>query len=219
MITANEPIQTTDPTSGLARRRLTIPFNNPFRGSAKEQKTLIDMDDQGNAFGEFAPLLPGLVNWLLDMSHDQMREYLMETTKQVKFFADYTIDQQLKSNPVKDWMHHCLVFELNTSAQIGFKKFAPQGSSTHYAKTNEWLYASYCEFCMNSNNNIMSRSRFESLLMDIFNHQLHLNVYCKRNTKGLRIFNVAIRSGQQRYDSYPSLVDLGENPERYNRSI
>ncbi|HBQ59315.1 MAG TPA: DNA primase, partial [Balneolaceae bacterium] len=194
MITANEPIQTTDPTSGLARRRLTIPFNNPFRGTAKQQKTLIDMDDQGNAFGEFAPLLPGLVNWLLDMSHDQMREYLMETNKNVEFFADYTIDQQLKSNPVKDWMHHCLVFELNTSAQIGFKKFAPQGSSTHYAKTSEWLYASYCEFCMNSNNNIMSRSRFESLLMDIFNHQLHLNVYAKRNTKGLRIFNIAIRS-------------------------
>ena len=90
------------------------------------------------------------------MSHDQMREYLMETTKHVKFFAEYTIDQQLKSNPVKDWMHHCLVFELNTSAQIGFKKFAPQGSSTHYAKTNEWLYASYCEFCMNSNNNIIN---------------------------------------------------------------
>jgi P4 family phage/plasmid primase-like protien len=215
MITANEPIQTTDPTSGLARRRLTIPFNNPFRGSAKEQKTLIDMDDQGNAFGEFAPLLPGLVNWLLDMSHDQMREYLMETTKHVKFFAEYTIDQQLKSNPVKDWMHHCLIFELNTSAQIGFKKFAPQGSSTHYAKTNEWLYASYCEFCMNSNNNIMSRSRFESLLMDVFNHQLHLNIYAKRNTKGLRIFNVAIRTGSQRFESYPSLVDLGENPERY----
>jgi len=61
----------------------------------------------------------------------------------------------------------------------------------------------------------MSRSRFESLLMDIFNHQLHLNVYCKRNTKGLRIFNVAIRSGQQRFESYPSLIDLGENPERY----
>ena len=215
MITANEPIQTTDPTSGLARRRLTIPFNNPFRGSAKEQKTLIDMDDQGNAFGEFAPMLPGLVNWLLDMSHDQMREYLMETTKHVKFFSDYTIDQQLKSNPVKDWMHHCLVFELNTSAQIGFKKFAPQGSSTHYAKTNEWLYASYCEFCMNSNNNIMSRSRFESLLVDIFNHQLHLNIYVRRNTKGLRVFNVAIRTGQQRFDSYPSLIDLGENPERY----
>ena len=215
MITANEPIQTTDPTSGLARRRLTIPFNNPFRGSAKEQKTLIDMDDHGNAFGEFAPLLPGLVNWLLDMPHDQMREYLMETTKHVKFFAEYTIDQQLKSNPVKDWMHHCLVFELNTSSQIGFKKFAPQGSSTHYAKTNEWLYASYCEFCMNSNNNIMSRSRFESLLMDIFNHQLHLNIYAKRNTKGLRIFNVSIRSGNQRFESYPSLVDLGENPERY----
>ena len=215
MITANEPIQTTDPTSGLARRRLTIPFNNPFRGSSKEQKTLIDMDDNGNAFGEFAPLLPGLVNWLLDMTEDQMREFLMETNKHVKFFADYTIDQQLKSNPVKDWMHHCLIFELNTSAQIGFKKFAPQGSSTHYAKINEWLYASYCEFCLNSNNNIMSRSRFESLLMDIFNHQLHLNIYAKRNTKGLRIFNIAIRTGQERYENYPSLIDLGENPERY----
>ena len=35
MITANEPIQTTDPTSGLARRRLTIPFDRPDRKSTR----------------------------------------------------------------------------------------------------------------------------------------------------------------------------------------
>ena len=64
MITANEPIQTTDPTSGLARRRLTIPFDQPFTGSSAEQRTLIDMDDRGHPFGEFAALLPGLVNWV-----------------------------------------------------------------------------------------------------------------------------------------------------------
>ena len=68
MITANEPIQTTDPTSGLARRRLTIPFDRPFKGSSAEQKTLIDMDDRGEPFGVFASMLPGLVNWLLQMT-------------------------------------------------------------------------------------------------------------------------------------------------------
>lgn len=59
MITANESIQTTDPTSGLARRRLTIPFNNQFRGTAVEQKVLIDMNDKGQPFGIFAPYYQG----------------------------------------------------------------------------------------------------------------------------------------------------------------
>jgi len=41
MITANEPIQTTDPTSGLARRRLTIPFNNPLRALLLNSTSLL----------------------------------------------------------------------------------------------------------------------------------------------------------------------------------
>jgi phage/plasmid-associated DNA primase len=215
MITANEPIQTTDPTSGLARRRLTIPFNNPFKGTAAQQHVLIDMDGKGNAYGRFAPLLPGLVNWVLDLSHVEMKEMLMETAKTVPFYVGYQTEQVLKSNQLLDWMHHSVVFEFNVASAIGFAKPTPQGSSGVYVNHDKWLYASYCEFCKYSNTNILGRSRFESLLMDACVHQLGLNVYRLKNSRGMRVVNLMVRSNDPRMKAYPSIVELGLNKDEY----
>ena len=215
MITANEPIQTTDPTSGLARRRLTIPFNNPFKGTAAQQHVLIDMDEKGNAYGRFAPLLPGLVNWVLDLSHDEMKELLMETAKTVPFYVAYQAEQVLKSNQLLDWMHHSVIFEFNVASAVGFAKPSPQGSSGVYVNHDKWLYASYCEFCKYSNTNILGRSRFESLLIDACVHQLGLNVYRLKNSRGMRVVNVMVRSNDPRLKEYPSIVELGLNKDQY----
>ena len=211
MITANEPIQTTDPTSGLARRRLTIPFDKPFTGSSAEQKTLIDMDDRGRPFGEFASLLPGLVNWVLEMSELEMREYLMETNKKVDFFAKHHKEQILKSNQIMDWMSHCIIFDPGASSAVGLAKTA-QGTTYVYSNWDKWLYASYCEFSRGSNSNILGRSRFETLLMDVCVHQLGLDVYKMGTSRGLRINNIATRaSNPTKYGDFPSIVEVGLN--------
>tara|TARA_R100001594_G_scaffold150532_1_gene212198 strand:+ start:4932 stop:7508 length:2577 start_codon:yes stop_codon:yes gene_type:complete len=215
MITANEPIQTTDPTSGLARRRLTIPFDRPFTGTSSEQRTLIDMDDRGNPLGDFASLLPGLVNWVLDMSESEMREYLMETNKKVNFFAKHHREQILKSNQIMDWMEHCLVFDIGASAPVGLAKSAPSGSSHIYMAHDKWLYASYCEFSRASNSNILGRSRFETLLMDVCVHQLALNIYKMKDRRGMRVINIACRTGDPKYEKYPSIVEVGLNKEEW----
>lgn len=215
MITANEPIQTTDPTSGLARRRLTIPFDKPFTGSSAEQKTLIDMDDKGRPFGEFASMLPGLVNWVLDMSEAEMREYLMETSEKVDFFAKHHKEQILKSNQIMDWMSHCVVFDPGHSCSVGLAKTSP-GTSNIYSNWDKWLYASYCEFSRGSNSNILGRSRFESLLIDVCVHQLGLNVYKMHMSRGMRINNIAIRaSNPTKYEDYPSIVEVGFNKKEW----
>ncbi len=218
MITANEPIQTTDPTSGLARRRLTIPFDSPFKGSSAEQKTLIDMDDRGSPFGEFACFLPGLVNWVLDMEEAEMREYLMETNKKVDFFAQHHREQILKSNQIMDWMSHCVVFDPDAKTPIGMAKIASGGMYV-YENADKHLYASYCDFSRGSNNNILGRSRFESLLLDVCVHQLGLGVSKQTTSRGSLICGVAVRkSSPTRYDGYPSIIDVGFNKKDWQEN-
>ena len=213
IITANEPIQTTDPTSGLARRRLTIPFDKPFTGNSAEQRILIDMDGAGRPFGDFAPLLPGLVNWVLDMPEVEMREYLMETTKKVTFFAKHHGEQILKSNQIMDWMNHNIVFDTGVSSAIGLAKHAANGSNNIYAGCNEYLYSNYCEFSRGSNANILGRSRFETLVIDVCVYQLGLNVF-KFKRGGWRIGNIACReSNPTKYKEYPSIIEVGLNKE------
>jgi putative DNA primase/helicase len=215
MITANEAIQSTDYTSGLARRRLTIPFDRPFTGGHNEQKELIKFNSKGEPQGVFAPLLSGLVNWLLDMSENEMREYLMETSKKVKFFKKYEKMQNLRSNPLLDWMEHKIIYDPGISSAVGFTKNAPMGSSHIYANQDKWLYASYAEFCRQCNVGIMSRNRFEPLFIDVCKHQLKINAFPVRNTRGMRMVNVAVRESSPKYEGWPSVVEVSSDKEKY----
>ena len=215
MITANEAIQSTDYTSGLARRRLTIPFDRPFTGGPNEQKELIKFNSKGEPQGVFSPLLPGLVNWLLDMTEEEMREYLMETSKKVKFFQKYEKMQNLRSNPLLDWMEHKIIFDPGISSAVGFTKNAPMGSSHIYANQDKWLYASYAEFCRQCNVGIMSRNRFEPLFIDVCKHQLKIDVFPLRNTRGMRVVNVAVRESSPKYEGWPSIVEVSSDKEKY----
>jgi phage/plasmid-associated DNA primase len=215
IITANEAIQSTDYTSGLARRRLTIPFDRPFTGGPNEQRELIKFNQKGEPEGDFAPLLPGLVNWLLDMTEEEMRSYLMETSKRVEFFKKYEKMQNLRSNPLLDWLEHKVIYDPGVASAIGFTKNAPMGSSNIYANQDKWLYASYAEFSRQCNTGVMSRSRFEVLLMDILTHQLDLKVFSKRTTRGVRIINVAVRESSPKYEGWPSVVEISSDRLKY----
>jgi len=215
MITANEAIQSTDYTSGLARRRLTIPFDRPFEGGPTQQRELITFDSKGEPKGEFASLLPGLVNWLLDLSMEEMREYLMSTGDKVKYFKEYEKVQSLRSSPMLDWMEHKLCYAPGEKCSVGFAKNAAPGGSGSYVFWDKWLYASYCEFCKQSNVNIMSRNRFEPLFLDICQHQLKMNIFYKRSSRGLIVFNVALRDSGPGIEKYPSIVEVSADKEKF----
>ena len=60
---------------------------------------------------------------------------------------------------------------------------------------------------------MLSRARFENMLMDILNHQLNLNVY-KGNQRTIQLFNIRIRS-YETDSGYPSLIDLAQDVNKY----
>ena len=145
-----------------------------------------------------------------------MRSYLMETGKKIEFFRKYEKTQSLRSNPLLDWMDHKLVFQPGAAVFVGVCQPNASGTGGYYDKNDRWLYASYAEFCRNSNVNIMSRGRFEPLFLDICQHQLKVNVYSKKQPGGMQVFNVALKaSNAPRYANYPSIVEFATNPDRY----
>jgi hypothetical protein len=139
----------------------------------------------------------------------------MDTSNKVAFFKKFSKMQTLRSNPILDWMEHKVVFDTGISTAVGFTKNAPMGSSHIYANQDKWLYASYAEFCRQCNVGIMSRCRFEPLFIDICTHQLGINVYSKRNTRGMRVFNVAVRESSSKYEGWPSIVEVASDKEKY----
>jgi len=213
MMTANEQIATTDATSGLQRRRLTIPFDRVFRGSVEEQVVLIAHRNDGTPYGKLAHELPGIVNWLLEMPEKDMCEYLIKTNEKVAYYKETSTKQLTRSNNIIDWLHHNTIFVPNAKSIIGDAKPAPKDALTFYASSDQKLYANYCEFCRNNNVGMQARSRFDVNLLDILNHQLSLNIY-KNDKRTVSLFNIRIRQIQMD-DHYPSIVDLALNPDKY----
>ena len=219
MITANESIQSTDYTSGLGRRRLTIPFDRAFTGNAKEQRELIKFNTKGEAGGEFAVELPGLVNWLLQMPEDDMRDYILHSGDKVEFFKNFEMQQRVSSNPILDWMDLHIVWDRGEATHLGIKKLTMPGSSRRYQASEKNLYPSYCEFCDNAGVNSVGRKRFQLLVMDIVRNQLRLPISNKTNTNGRpgTFFHIAVReSNPTRYVDFPSIIDVAANKERYS---
>ena len=217
MMTANEQIATTDATSGLARRRLTIPFDRPFKGSAREQKVLIEARKDG-AHGEFASEIPGVINWVLSMPQQEMEDYLIQTHQHVDYYKKQNTQQMTRANPIIDWLHYNIIFVPYNDVYIGQAKPAAKDNSTFYAFADRKLYANYCEYCRNNNVGAQARSRFEANLMDILNHQLNINAI-KNAGRQTSIKNIMIRPpyttndvNLHQYIEYPSIVDVSQDP-------
>jgi len=52
--------------------------------------------------------------------------------------------------------------------------------------------------------------------MDVCVHQLDLNVYREKRTRGMRVINLACRaSNSEKYKDYPSIVEVGLNKEKW----
>ena len=51
--------------------------------------------------------------------------------------------------------------------------------------------------------------------MDACVHQLGLNVYRLKNSRGMRVVNVMVRSNDPRMKEYPSIVELGLDKNKY----
>ncbi|ACB54126.1 hypothetical protein cce_4778 [Crocosphaera subtropica ATCC 51142] len=72
IIAGNEHIKTSDYTSGLQRRRITVGMRRKI--SEENQRNLIKHDNQGNISGEFVPYIPGFLNWVLEMESEKASE-------------------------------------------------------------------------------------------------------------------------------------------------
>ena len=212
--TANEPIQTTDLTSGMLRRRITVPFKRPFVGDPKDYKTLINFNDQGNPYGEFADELPGLVNWLLDMDEDTMLEYLKNPSKKVSYIDEIRSEQMVDNNPIMDWMDTKVVYDPDVATWIGER--TDGSGKDYYANTDKYLYASYCDFARKSNLKEMSRRRFMIILGDICSNQLKIDIKQMRTKQRWHAFRgLALRISNPRYSEYPSIVEFALNKDKY----
>ncbi|MGK7892922.1 MAG: phage/plasmid primase, P4 family, partial [Xenococcus sp. (in: cyanobacteria)] len=190
MMASNEQVQSSDYTSGLSRRKITIPFNNKIPDTKHRQLIEVESD---LIYGEFADYIPGLLNWVLGMSDDEMVSYLKDTDNQVPYLNEQKLESLLDSNPLADWANLHLILSEGTKSYVGIKT----GNQDHQ------LYASYCNYMENSGSRPVAIRRFSSLLSDLFNYQLNIPIKKYRDSSGAYFMDISVRHCS---DTQPLLI-------------
>jgi phage/plasmid-associated DNA primase len=184
IVAANEPVISSDYTSGLERRRLTLPFTHQVK--PEERRDLQK---------EFKPYLPGLLAWVLAMPDEQVNELLLNTANTVRSLASSKAEALIETNPMAEWLDACIVTDSTAKTYVGVaQRDKSTGSTNTYLFTDKWLYASYCEYSAATGSKAVSVRRFSTLLHDLCVSQLKLDGINKgRDSKGAYFEGLAIR--------------------------
>jgi|GEM_PF-3153356 len=211
IICANEPFGSTDHTNGLARRRISSPFDK--KPAIKDRRNLLSIN-ASEITGELASELPGIFNWVMAMT-DQAMELALR--QELASLSEWANDLLLETNPIAAWLDACCVATPDLYTFVGNgnemrESLVIEGktvSRTCYEKQDSHLYANYRQYCAANNNAPIKKQRFSRLILDVLRDQLGIPVSKGRNGEGSYIKGLSLRDENC---SAPYLITGALNP-------
>lgn len=171
LIAANQHTTSTDYSSGIQRRRITIAFDHVVAAENRR-----DLDS------EFEPLLSGVVRWSLDMPENEVAAYLRNTSNRVASLKAVRVESLTATNPIVGWLRDSVDFDEKFSTQIGTKEKISKTSGGRdedkttrheYKNWDKWLYPNYCTWCDRSGKQPISLQVFARTVVDCSKNMLN----------------------------------------------
>jgi len=157
IIAANESIQSSDYTSGLARRRVSVAFNRRVTDEEKKKWQAV-----GGIEKRMEEELPGLLNWVLAMSDDELMQAIGGINRHL---SRSQLEHVIETNKLAKWLDENLILQADSILYIGkSRKTISQYDST---ESKKWIYPNYENWCEGEAIHALSLSRFGSNLIDL----------------------------------------------------
>lgn len=165
MMASNEDLLTTDQTSGLERRRITVAF--PVTATPQERA---DWEDKGGEEAVLHPEIPGLINWCLALSEAEIRQRIENPPQRVH---RANLLGLAAGNSVAEWLMERCAPAPGEYAQVGVRKEIRSHVEgvTYFDNEKDWLYANYLAFCQEQGRlHPLALRRFADTIVDIAEH-------------------------------------------------
>lgn len=227
-IASNEHISSSDISSGLERRRLTIIMDKVVPASKRRDLLNVYAD---RVDGELAPELSGVVTWALSMSFEDMRDVLANPVKHVPTLNATNLEALIFNNPYVAWLAECTLYAPNSHSLIGMGAFRPSTDESErglFVKNayNE-LYASYVNFCKSNGYKHSAKPRFVDRLKETIRNVLKVSGVEPRFLDGkavftglkLKPFDPSTDRASSGSNRLPSPVEWASNPTDSNWQI
>ncbi len=159
LLASNEALQTTDYTSALERRRLTVEFKRLVSDAERA-----DWNARGGEDAILHPELPGVANWVLALSRDEVTRRL---THQPRRVVQSNREALRNNNPVADWLIENTIPQPNASVKVGDHRPVYENGRTHFECADERLYPNYLTWCQRAKREPLALRRFSGLAVDM----------------------------------------------------
>jgi len=185
VIASNEAIQSTDYTSGLARRRLPVVFNRKVSDEDKAKWAA-----KGGIEKAMQAELPGLLNWVLSMPDNEVNAALGgingELTKAQR--AHYC-----ETNKLAAWLNDNAVIDDSSVVYIGVSTVKLKDVDDIAKEQTTKLYPNYELWCAENGVNPIAVQRFSNMILEVCEHVKLPIKRLNRDSSGARLQGLSIR--------------------------
>jgi len=157
VIASNEAIQSSDYSSGLTRRRIPVNFN---RRVTEEDKAL--WRDQGGIEAVMEKELPGLLNWVLELTESEANKILGGLNG---FMTKSERLHYVETNKLAAWLDDRCIVDESKGTYTGGSFKSRDEEVAHDIKTK--LYPNYQDWCEENAVKALAVQRFGNSLDDI----------------------------------------------------
>lgn len=169
MLASNEPLATTDLSSGFERRRITVEFNRVASEAEKQA-----WRDHGGEEAVLHRELPGVVNWALSLSPADVSRIIAHPPQRTQAA---NLEALTAGNSVADWLVNRCAPDPHAWTQVGIKTEERHfDGSTHYDHADDWLYPSYLAWTLGAGRVPVSLTRFRHAAEDTAKNVLKAHI-------------------------------------------
>jgi P4 family phage/plasmid primase-like protien len=227
-IASNEHISSSDISSGLERRRLTLVMNNVVPPSQRRNLLSVYTD---RIEGELAPELSGIAMWALQLPFEEMREVLANPVKFCPDLNTTNLEALVFNNPICAWLAECTVYAPNSQTNLGGGAFRPsideQERGMYVKNAYSEIYASYANFAKSNGYKASAKPRFVDRLKETINNVLKIPgvepkyVNGKAVVMGLRLrpFEPSTDRSISGDTRLPSPIEYAANPTIWDQAF
>jgi P4 family phage/plasmid primase-like protien len=227
-IASNEHISSSDISSGLERRRLTIVMNNVVPASQRRDLLSVYAD---RIEGELAPELPGIAAWAINMPFDEMRDVLANPVKYCPHLNATNLEALVFNNPICAWLAECCLYAPNSHTTLGGGAFRPsideQERGLYIKNAYQEIYASYANFAKSNGYKAAAKPRFVDRLKETVNNVLKIPgvepkfINGRAVVQGLRLkpYDISTDRAASGDTRLPSPIEYASNPTTWDAAF
>jgi putative DNA primase/helicase len=188
VIASNETLSTTDYTSGLERRRITVPFERVITTREKEAWRKAGGE---NILHEEAA---GIINWVLSMPLENVARIIHSPPPSI---IAANAEAMRDSNSVVDWLMENCIPAFGVWTPIGIKEEIREYGQSSFISDKQHLYPNYLRYCQQTGKQPLSLQRFSAKAIDMLRNCLNTDVFKVRRNNGMGIAGIRLREGNE----------------------